>query len=589
MRLKKSVKRVSYAVAFVVVLSLILGGNHFLSTSYAYEQKSGVVTGNSVNVRSGPATSYGKVTQVNSGQSVTITGEDASSGSVWYQVSFTKSGASYTGWIISTYVTVSAASGGDASYIASLQAAGFPESYCGSLAALHEKYPNWQFEAVQTGLDWNTVIAEESKAGKNLVHNSVNDARKSTDSAYYNWSTNKWYPFDGDSWVGASSEYIAYCMDPRNWLNESDIFQFETLSYAAYQNASGVSNILANTFMAGNFNDSDGAVRNYPNTFVEIGSAIGVSPYHLASRCKQEQGTQGTSALISGTYAGYEGYYNYYNINAYGSSTDAVVRNGLAYAKGQGWNTRYKSILGGSRFVAEKYVNKGQNTIYFEKFNVVNTASGLYSHQYMTNVMAAISEGKSMGSAYTDKTQAFVFRIPVYQNMPAAAVTFTDSGNPNNWLSALAVSGYSLTPTFSGSNTNYSLVVGAETGSVTVSANAVASTSTVSGTGTYQLAYGSNVINIVCTSQSGAQRIYTINVARQGSGGTTDTISYGDVNSDGRISNADIVLLKRHILGLSPLSGNALTAADVNRDGKISNIDIVKVKRHILGLETITN
>ena len=150
-----------------------------------------------------------------------------------------------------------------------------------------------------------------------------------------------------------------------------------------------------------------------------------------------------------------------------------------------------------------------------------------------------------------------------------------------------------MTPTFSGATTSYSLVVGENVSSITVNANAVAATSTVSGTGTYELSYGTYTINIVCTSQSGSPRTYTINVARQGNGSSVDnsgsSISRGDVNQDGKISNADIVFLKRHILGLSTLSGDALTAADVNQDGKISNADIVKVKRHILGLEVISN
>ena len=93
--------------------------------------------------------------------------------------------------------------------------------------------------------------------------------------------------------------------------------------------------------------------------------------------------------------------------------------------------------------MADNYVKKGQNTIYFEKFNVVYTNS-LYAHQYMTNVQAAMSEGTNMGKAYTDKNQAFVFRIPVYQNMPESAVTFADKGNPNNWLSSITVDGYCL-------------------------------------------------------------------------------------------------------------------------------------------------
>lgn len=597
-------KKRRYAIVLGIAFCVLFLSGRFWITGYAYEQKMGIVTGNFVNVRKGPSTDYDKVTQVSRGQNVTVTNEDASSGIVWYEVTFSQNGTDYTGWIINTYLSVTGTSEGDASYIESLKAAGFPESYCGYLAALHEKYPNWQFEAVQTGLDWNTVIQKENAAGKNLVQKTVNDARKSVDPACYDWSTNTWYIYDGNSWVGASSDYIAHCMDPRNWLNEKYIFQFETLSYAEYQGETGVRNILSGTFMAGDYADADGVTRNYANSFVEIGKNINVSPYHLASRCKQEQGTKGTSSLISGTYAGYEGYYNYFNIGAYGSGTKAVVESGLKYAKAQGWDTRYKALSGGAEFLANRYVKKGQNTIYFEKFNVVNTAGGLYSHQYMTNVMGAISEGKSMGTAYADKTQAFLFRIPVYLNMPESAVTFTDSGNPNNWLSALTVEGYNLTPTFSGATTTYSFVVDETVSSVTINANPVAATSSVSGTGKYDLAYGINTINVVCKAQNGSERTYTINIARQGTDTSTDTgtntdtntdtntgnsVTYGDVNQDGKISNADIVFLKRHILGLSVLSGEPLTAADVNRDGKVSNADIVKVKRHILGIEQIPN
>ena len=57
-----------------------------------------------------------------------------------------------------------------------------------------------------------------------------------------------------------------------------------------------------------------------------------------------------------------------------------------------------------------------------------------------------------MSTAYADKSQGFIFRIPVYSNMPESAVTFSDSGNPNNWLSSLSVSGYGLTPVFPGSS-----------------------------------------------------------------------------------------------------------------------------------------
>ena len=41
----------------------------------------------------------------------------------------------------------------DTQFEAQMKAAGFPTTYLASLNALHKKYPNWQFEAVNTGLN----------------------------------------------------------------------------------------------------------------------------------------------------------------------------------------------------------------------------------------------------------------------------------------------------------------------------------------------------------------------------------------------------------------------------------------------------
>ena len=120
-----------------------------------------------------------------------------------------------------------------------------------------------------------------------------------------------------------------------------------------------------------------------------------------------------------------------------------------------------------------------------------------------------------MSTANADKSQGFIFRIPVYSNMPESAVTFSDSGNPNNWLSSLSVSGYGLTPSFQAAVTDYSVIVGTEVSSINVGASAVAPKAGVSGAGTYALNYGNNAINVTCVSQSGSAKTYTINVVRQ--------------------------------------------------------------------------
>ena len=175
------------------------------------------------------------------------------------------------------------------SYAVQLRAAGFPDSYIRALSALHTAYPQWQFQAVKTGLDWNTVVSKESVNGVNLVPKTGNDATKSTADGAYDWTTNVWTVYDGSSWVGANSKYIAYYLDPRNFLNETDIFQFESLSFSKVQTKQGVSSILKGTFMENTVEDSDGSALDYAQAFMDIGEETGVSPYHLASRVRQEQ------------------------------------------------------------------------------------------------------------------------------------------------------------------------------------------------------------------------------------------------------------------------------------------------------------
>lgn len=415
----------------------------------------------------------------------------------------------------------------------------------------------------------------------NMVHTTANDAQKSTVSGAYDWSTNTWTILDGTSWVAASSTMISYCMDPRNFLNETNIFQFETLQYADYQNENDVNKVLSGTFMAGALRDDSS--RTYSETFMEAGKSANVNPTHLATRCRQEQGLNGTSPLISGTYPGYEGLYNYFNIGAYGTPVSVLYQRGLTTARKNGWTSVHAAIVGGASYLADKYINLGQNTLYFQKFNVVNSYSGLYGHQYMANVQAAISEGKTMGNGYTDKSQAFVFRIPVYKNMPDTVSTMPNDGNPNNWLRTLTVAGYNLTPSFSGATTEYSLIVEQETAAVTVEAGAVVSTSSIAGTGNISLDYGNNTVKITCKAENGSEREYVINIVRQGS----KPVAKGDINGDGTISLPDLVAIKRHILGFEILTDDKFKAADIDDSGSISLADYVKVKRHILGFELI--
>lgn len=539
------------------------------STSSVYA--TGVINGVNVYVRNAAGTSgTTKIVSLDRGHTVDIIGQTTVSGVVWYNVTGTKNGTPFSGWTISTYINVTYNGVSDTDYANSLRSAGFPESYINNLVALHTRYPNWKFEPVKVNLDWNTVISNESKNGLNLISKSADDSKKSTAAGAYNWDTNTWTEYE-TGWVSVSPEYLAYVMDPRNFLDDTNIFQFLSLSYSANENLSGVQNILKGSFMEGTKTYSNETI-NYSQTVLDSAKSSGVSAYHLASRLRQEQGVNGTSPLISGTYSGYEGYYNFFNFRAYGSTKDIIYRNGLSYAKTQGWNTRAKSISGGASLIGANYINKGQNTLYFQKFNVVNT-SNLYGHQYMANVQAAISEAQNTAKGYSDKNQNFTFRIPVYNNMPASAVTFGASGNPNNYLKSLSVSGVAFTPGFSGANTSYSAVVPNSTSSVNISASAVTSTSTVSGTGTYTLSVGNNVIKVNCKAKSGSVRTYTITINRQAAANTTpstpDTPQNPPLNQTNYTVTSNKYSVGEYITGIAPGTTASTFLSNISSNGTV--------------------
>lgn len=221
-------------------------------------------------------------------------------------------------------------------------------------------------------------------------------------------------------------------MDPRNSLNENYIFQFEQLTYdEKNQTKEGVELILKPCNYAQGkvtYYDSKGNKKTLDKTYVDVimeaSKEYNISPYHLASRIRQEQGAGNAGSMISGTWTGgdgnYKGLYNFFNICAYGKN---IVQNGLKYAKSQGWTDPEKSIKGGAKILASGYISIGQDTLYLEKFDVVNGGDGYYSHQYMTNVSASRTEGYTIRNTYTDmgllsSESKIKFKIPVYKNMP---------------------------------------------------------------------------------------------------------------------------------------------------------------------------
>lgn len=500
----------------------------------------GVVIADHVNVRN-KSVSGTILGELNKNDTVEILSEkSASDNYIWYRVSYVKNDKTQKGYVRSDFVnrqitikhpSLSAenkdeevVSMTDEQFDAYLDTQAFPASYKEPLKALRKKHPTWIFKAVHTNLSFEDALLAESKVGLNLVSKSAIASWKSTEKAAYDYTKNVWYGFDGGSWVAASGAIIRYYMDPRNFLDETNVFQFETLEYEDYQNLEGIKKLLSSSFMKGDYIEPDGSVNSYADTFLKVAQLTKTNPYHLAARCYQEQG-KGTSDSISGKVAGLENYFNYYNIGAYASGGNSPTRQGLIYASKstegatnyeRPWNTRYKSILGGAEYVSKKYIEVGQNTLYFQKFNVVNTKNGLYKHQYMTNLQAAASEAVKMSKAYAGQESALVFLIPVYKDLPdQPCAKPTAKENPNNYIKTLTITEQELVPAFSPSVDVYTLNVKKSVKQIEIKALPVADTSVITGTGSFALDEGENTFRVICRSESGADKEYTIRVTRK--------------------------------------------------------------------------
>ncbi len=464
----------------------------------------------SLNVRSGPGTGNPIVGSLYNGDVVTILATDTSTGSQWYHIQKD----ALTGYVSAAYVLINTAPPTyetEEAFEAYLTAQGFPEDYKPALRQLHAQYPGWIFKANHLPMTFATAVEKENRPGINVIQRP--EAWLSMDYGNYNWTKNTYVEQDSGGWKTVKPAVIAYYMDPRNWLDSTYIFQFEELSYNPEHTADGVRALLPT------------ALDKYADDVVKAAKESGVSAYHLATRMTQE-GSH-LNGLGTGTVPGYEGYYNFFHWGTYQTESNGVitsaVTNGAIYAKNHGWNTPYKCLVDSANSLGKGYIKLGQDTGYYQKFNVVNTTSGLYSHQYMTNVQAAASEASiRRREATAEELQTRItFDIPVYKEMPATVAPRPgETGNNNHFLDNLTVPGYTLTPSFDRYTTDYSLHVAGDVSSIDLQAVLSNSGATLQGAGKQTVIPGTTVLPITVTATSGDTRTYTVTVTRVGEGTT---------------------------------------------------------------------
>lgn len=626
---------------FVQLFVFIMFFSLFIPFTNAENVKQGIIAstlGNGVVLRLGPGTGYNKTSSgLDDGIIVTIVdtvdtndGSTGCTGNSWYKIEYAYGDRDHV-YVCASLVTL-IDDNIDTSFESVLTK--FPESYHPYLINLHRIYPNASFVPYDTKLDFEIAVTNEATLGKSLIEdtNRTRDGLKHLNS--YTYETDSFYteyPGGGSRWYAANSKTIAYYLDPRNFLNEKRVFMFEGLSYnAAFHKKAGVEAILKPSFMYNTYVDN-GTNNLFSDVIMYAGNHYGISPYYIAGRILQETGVT-RSALVKGIYPSYPAYNGYYNFFNYGASGTNVVLNGLIYAKDNGWNSEYNSIVGGVSKIGTNYIGKGQDTGYLQKWDVIcmiKTATGLcYNNQYMQNIEAPYSEALYSYNSYYDSQGStamydvpYIFIIPFYSNMPASTSLPSDA-SPNNYLSELKVNGNKVV-NFKGSTTSYTVNVSAGVTNIKVEAKALTASkgATVSGTGDISITSDNQLIPITVKAANGASRVYNINIVRTSAVDMTleetinnlknnivsDNYMYGLTNADtimqainkvNPMASIKITDLNDKVVSTGSIGTGykvSITVGDKTKvletiiygdttgDGEITILDLLRVQKQLLG------
>lgn len=275
----------------------------------------------------------------------------------------------------------------------------FPDSYKQSLRFLHTLYPQWSYVPLFTSLDFNNTACIFQK-------NSLID----TDEAQMIASPDI---IEGQTWCRVSLKAACYFLDPRHGLDAYHALMFEKLTYNSSETLQSGQKMLTGTEMSGIEPQSK---KDWAELYRHSAEVNNISMSLLIARAIQEQTGGGLGLRGGHARNNPQGplFYNIYNIGASRSDQD-----GIDFAAIRNWDTREKSIIYGSKYLADNYITKGQDSLYLQKFDVQDHNPG--HHYYMSNIRAPYSEAKNMLKGYISNNMDHIRRIleiPIYNNMP---------------------------------------------------------------------------------------------------------------------------------------------------------------------------
>ena len=155
---------------------------------------------------------------------------------------------------------------------------------------LKSKRPSDTFYVYYTGIDWNQAINAEYQGH---WHSPINLVQIGTNY------TGMWLcplcgtkDFDNGTWCCASKEAIEYMMDPRNSINETDLFQFKTIDSTDVS----LDDVRVAVSEYGSFINNAEAIQ----AIYDASQEYKVNAYFIISKIINEHGSKGTT-LSNGT------------------------------------------------------------------------------------------------------------------------------------------------------------------------------------------------------------------------------------------------------------------------------------------------
>lgn len=447
----------------------------------------------------------------------------------------------------------------------------FPESYQIMLKKLVEDtgHTNWKFKPFYTDISWDELTSanNENKCLRNTIHQS----------------NGSWLcPCGGQGDRGyycASRRIVNYYIDPRNFLTETTIFQFLDLSNQTVIPIEQIQQAVQGTYLAGSVNGE-----SYAQIIYDAAQESGENALSITVKIFQELG-KGTNlpGMINGQDSTYPNTYNFFNYGA--SDGEGNTQRGLAYASRAGWNTPRKALIEGAKLIANSYVKVGQNTKYTFKFDVIaDDETGLYWHQYMTNIQDPTNQAKMLFDEYLNNgwlNNELTFVIPVYKDMPAY-VKLPSSLTTNDGTLYFISSRYSDVAIRTGYGTGATTIEYLKRNTPVLMLNYNENNTgwskvRVNGregyvSNDYLTPVNTKVDNYQVPNQPGEETPQDPDVQ----------IVKGDADGDGEITASDYVLIKNHIMEVKLLTESQKNRADYDGDGEITASDYMLIKNEIM-------